>query len=222
MAPTSDCIADRWSANTKMKITGKNEKRLITTRSIGSRRRGRASKGPIDRPSRNLDFNRSPHDLDERVFEAGGFERDLALLAQAPLDNREDLFRRSRFEYLRCRRSVARGRLHDDAHPQARVSFRLLHGPEESGASLVHDEQVVREDLRLIEVVRGQENRRALPRELPQHVPDRTPAEGIQPDRGLVEEQNLRIRDHGHGDDETLTKTAGQVRCELVAVLPQP
>src|SRR3989441_5430380 len=221
MAPTRDCIADRWSANTKMKMTGKNEKRLITTRSIGSRRRGRASKSPMYRASRILDLNRSPHDLDERVFEARRFERDLALLAQAPLDNREDLLRRSRFEYLRRRRSIARGRLYDDAHPQARVTFRLLHGPEEGGASLVHDEQVVREDLRLVEVVRGQEDRRALPRELPQHVPDRTPAEGIQPDRGLVEEQNLRVRDHGHRDDETLTKTAGQVRCELVAVLPQ-
>src|SRR3989454_10888 len=131
MAPTSDCIADRWSANTKMKITGKNEKRLITTRSIGSRRRGRASKSPMYRASRILDFNRSPHDLDERVFEARRFERDLSFLAKAPLDDGEDLFRRSRFEHL-------------------------------------------------------------------------------------------RVRDHGHRDDETLTKTAGQVRCELVAVLPQP
>src|SRR2546425_6843661 len=221
MAPTRDCIADRWSANTKMKMTGKNEKRLITTRSIGSRRRGRASKSPMYRASRILDLNRSPHDLDERVFEARRFERDLALLAQTPLDNREDLFRRPRFEHLRSGRSVARGGLYDDAHPQARVPLRLLHGPEEGGAALVHDQQVVREDLRFVEVVRGQENRRALPRELPQHVPDRTPAEGIQADRGLVEEQHLRVRDHGHRDDETLTKTAGQVRCELVAVLPQ-
>src|SRR3989441_5784504 len=221
MAPTRDCIADRWSANTKMKMTGKNEKRLITTRSIGSRRRGRASKSPMYRASRILDLNRSPHDLDERVFEARRFERDLALLAQTPLDNREDLFRRPRFEHLRSGRSVARGGLYDDAHPQARVPLRLLHGPEEGGAALVHYEQVVREDLRLIQIVRGQEDRRALPRELPQHVPDRTPAERIQPDRGLVEEQHLRVRDHRHGDDETLTKTAGQIRCELIAVLPQ-
>src|SRR2546427_13130068 len=110
MAPTRDCIADRWSANTKMKMTGKNEKRLITTRSIGSRRRGRASKSPMDRASRILDLNRSPHDLDEHVFEAGRFEREIALLAPAPLDNREALFRRSRFEDLRRARSVARGR----------------------------------------------------------------------------------------------------------------
>src|SRR5437867_203909 len=129
MAPTRDCIADFWSANTKMKITGRNEKRLITTRSIGSRRSGRASKSPMYSASRILDFNRSPHDFDECV----------------------------------------------------------------------------------VEVVRRQEDRRTLPRELPQHVPDRTPAEGIQPDRGLVEEQDLRVRDHRHRDDETLTQAARQV-----------
>src|SRR5256712_13025544 len=71
MAPTRDCIADFWSANTKMKITGKNEKRLITTRSIGSRRTARASKSPMYRRSRILEFNRSPHDIDESVFDAG-------------------------------------------------------------------------------------------------------------------------------------------------------
>src|SRR5438132_12776973 len=47
IAPTRDCMADFWSANTKMKITGRNEKRLITTRSIGSRRRGRAPNSPM-------------------------------------------------------------------------------------------------------------------------------------------------------------------------------
>src|SRR3989441_12670367 len=137
MAPMRDCIADFWSANTKMKITGRNEKRLITTRSIGSRRRGRASKRPMYRASRILDFNRTPHDLDERVFEAGRFERDLALLAQAPLDDREDLFRRSRFEHLRRSRSIARGGFDDHAPPQARVTLRPLHGPQRGGAALV-------------------------------------------------------------------------------------
>src|SRR3989475_8227248 len=208
MAPTRDCMADLWSANTKMKITGKNEKRLITTRSIGSGRRGRASKSPMYRASRILDFNRPPHDFDDRVFEAGRFERDLALLAQAPLDDREDFFGGGGFEPLRRSRSVSRRRLDDDAHAYPRVSLRLLHGPEECRASLVHDEQVVREDFRFVEVMRGQGNRGALPGEFPQHVPDRTPAERIQPDRGLVQEQDLRVRDHGHGDDETLTKTA--------------
>src|SRR2546427_8698953 len=111
MAPTRDCIADRGSANTKMKMTGRNEKRLITTRSIGSRRSGRASKSPMYRASRILDLNRSPHDLDERVFEARRFERDLALLAQAPLDNREDFFGGAGFEHLQRSRSVSCRRL---------------------------------------------------------------------------------------------------------------
>src|SRR6058998_1868921 len=208
IAPTRDCIAEGWSAITKMKITGKNEKRLITTRSIGSRRSGRASKRPMYRASRILDFNRSPHDFDERVFEAGRFERDLALLAQAPLDDREDFFGGAGFEHLRRSRSVSRRRLDDDAHAYPRVSLRLLHGPEECRASLVHDEQVVREDFRFVEVMCGQENRGALPGEFPQHVPDRTPAERIESDRRLVQEQHLRVRDHRHGDDQALTKTA--------------
>src|SRR5207244_11354764 len=71
MAPTRDCIADRWSANTKMKMTGKNEKRLITTRSIGSRRRGRAAESPRERASRNLDLNRTPHSPGELAVHAG-------------------------------------------------------------------------------------------------------------------------------------------------------
>src|SRR5207249_2595547 len=80
IAPMSDWTADAWSANTKMKITGRNEKRLITTRSIGSRRSGRASNSPMYIASRILDFNRSPHDLDERFLEARRLEGHLALL----------------------------------------------------------------------------------------------------------------------------------------------
>src|SRR5437016_13592679 len=126
MAPTRDCIADFGSAKTKMKMTGKNEKRLITTRSIGSRRSGRASKSPMDRASRILDLNRSPHDLDECVFEARRLERDLALLAQAPLDDGEDLFRGSRFERLRTGRPVAPAGRGEDATPEAGVALPLV------------------------------------------------------------------------------------------------
>src|SRR5207245_842707 len=125
-----------------------------TTRSIGSRRSGRASKSPMYRASRILDFNRSPHDFDERVFEAGRFERDLALLAQASLDDREDFFGGAGFEHLRRSRSVSCRRLDDDAHANPRVSLRLLHRPEECRPSLCHDGQVVREDFRFVEVMR--------------------------------------------------------------------
>src|SRR6059036_470498 len=94
MAPMRDCIADRWSANTKMKITGRKEKRLITTRSIGSRRRGNASNSPMYIASRIFDFNRSPHDFDERVLEARRFECHLPLLPQPPLHDGQNLFAR--------------------------------------------------------------------------------------------------------------------------------
>src|SRR3989442_4975117 len=145
MAPTRDCIADFWSANTKMKITGKNEKRLITTRSIGSRRRGRASKSPMYRASRILDFNRSPHDFDERVFEAGRFERDLALLAQAPLDDREDFFGGAGVEHLRRSRSVFALGLECDAVATPRCALLLLPPPAEGPSSSVHAGERVRQ-----------------------------------------------------------------------------
>src|SRR2546430_17726079 len=89
----SDWTADAWSANTKMKITGRNEKRLITTRSIGSRRSGRASNSPMYIASRILDFNRSPHDLDERFLEARRPGSHPWPLPQAPFDGRKGLLR---------------------------------------------------------------------------------------------------------------------------------
>src|SRR5947209_6071031 len=126
-----------------MKITGRKEKRLITTRSIGSRRRGNASNSPMYIASRILDFNRSPHDFDERILEARRFERHLALLPQAPLDDGQDLLARLRFEDLRSGRPIPRGRLHDDPHPDPGIALRLVDRPEEGRTSLVDDEQMV-------------------------------------------------------------------------------
>src|SRR5437867_10893884 len=140
-----DCLADAWSAKTKMKITGRNENRLITTRSIGSRKSGKASNNPMYIASRILDFNRSPHDFDERILEARRFERHLALLPQAPLDDGQDLLGRLGLEDLGGGRPIPRGRLHDHPHPHAGISLRLVDGPEEDRPSLVHDEQMVRE-----------------------------------------------------------------------------
>src|ERR1700704_3619582 len=204
MAPTRDWTADFVSANTKMKMTGKKEKRLITTRSIGSRSRGRASNSPMYSASRILDFNRSPHDLNERLFQTSRFEGHLALLAEAALDDGKDLLSGLRLEDFGWTRSVPHRGLDDHAHSDSRVALRLFHGPEERGAPFVDDQEVVREHLRLVEVVRGQEDRGALARHLPQHVPHGTPTEWIEPDRGLVQEQDLRLRDEGHGDDEPL------------------
>src|SRR6266571_3700365 len=133
IAPMRDCLADAWSAKTKMKITGRNENRLITTRSIGSRKSGKASNNPMYIASRILDFNRSPHDFDERILEARRLERHLALLPQAPL--------------------------HDHPHPHAGISLRLVDRPEEGRTSLVDDQQMVREDLGLVKIVCRQEDR---------------------------------------------------------------
>src|SRR3989441_9294016 len=139
IAPISDCRAAAWSAKTKMKITGRNEKRLITTSNIGSRRSGKASNNPMYIASRIFDFNRSPHDLDARVLEARRFERHLALLPQAPLDDRQDLLARLGLEDLRSGGPIPRGRFHDHPHPDAGIAFRLVDGSEEGGPPFVDD-----------------------------------------------------------------------------------
>src|SRR5207247_2324726 len=82
-------------------------------RSIGSRRGGKASKRPMYSASRILDFNRSPHDLDERLFEARRFEGHLAFLAEPALDDREDLLGGLRLEDLGRGGAVPRRRLDD-------------------------------------------------------------------------------------------------------------
>src|SRR2546428_3580251 len=128
-----DCTADAWSAKTKMKITGRNEKRLITTRSIGSRKSGKASNNPMYIASRIFDFNRSPHDLDERVLEARRFERHLALLPQAPLDDRQDLPARLGLEDLRSGGPLPPGRFPSHPHPDARIHLPLVGRSQGSG-----------------------------------------------------------------------------------------
>src|SRR5438445_182758 len=121
------------------KTTGRNEKRVITTRSIGARKSGKASNNPMYIASRIFDFNRSPHDLDERVLEARRFERHLALLPQAPLDDRQDLLARLGLEDLRSGGPIPRGRFHDHPHPDAGIAFRLVDGSDEGGPPFVDD-----------------------------------------------------------------------------------
>src|SRR6266511_2535500 len=202
------------------KITGRNENRLMTTRSIGSRRSGRASNSPMYSASRIFALNRSPHDLDESLFEARRLERHLALLAEPALDDRQDLFVRLRDEDFPFG-TVSRRRLHDHAHPNARISLRLVDGPEERGASLVHDQQMVREHLGLVQVVRRQEDCGAALRHVAKHRPHVPPAEGIEPDRRLVEEEDLGVGDHRHRDDHALPQAARELGVELGAVLPE-
>src|SRR3989449_9383932 len=115
----------------------------MTASNIGSRNRGKASKSPMYIASRILAFNRSPHTLDEGGFEACRFERPLTPPPQASLDDREDLLGRSRFKDLGRSRPVPGRGLDDHPHPDSGVAFRFLYRPQERGASLVHDQEVV-------------------------------------------------------------------------------
>src|SRR3989449_940449 len=80
---------------------------------------------------------------------------------------------------------------------------------------------MVREDLGLVEIVRRQEDRRSLLRQAAQHGPDGSPPKRVESDRGLVEEEHLRVGDHRHGDDQALSEPSRQICRELVAVLPK-
>src|SRR5256884_9611377 len=148
IAPMRDCIADAVSAKTKMKITGRNENRLMTTRSIGSRRSGKASKRPMYSASRILDFNRSPHDLDERLFEARRFEGHLAFLAEPALDDREDLLGGLRLEDLGRGGAVPRRPAGRYAHPDGRAALPLVARSRGGPARPVPRQPTVRDGLR--------------------------------------------------------------------------
>src|SRR2546421_425851 len=110
-----------------------------TSRTRATTTPGSATNNPMYIASRIFDFNRSPHDLDERVLEARRFERHLALLPQAPLDDRQDLLARLGLEDLRSGGPIPRGRFHDHPHPDAGIAFRLVDRSEEGGPPFVDD-----------------------------------------------------------------------------------
>src|SRR3990170_6793675 len=189
-------------------------------RIIGSRRRGRESQTPMYQASRSLVIDRPSHDVDERLLEARRLERDLEPLPDAPLDDRQDLLVRGRMEDLAAVR-IAVGGLDDQPHPDARLRLRLVHGAEEREAALLDDREAVRELLRLVHVVRREEHGHALLREAPDRRPHLAAAEGVEANRRLVEEQELRVRDERHAQEDALAEPAGEIRAQLVLVLPQ-
>src|SRR3990170_1223479 len=139
------------------KNTGRNEMRDRTTRSIGSRRSGRESRSPMYHACRRLlFFNGSPHDRDERFLQGRRLERDLLLVRKGALDDAENLPVRLRREDLP---PVAVRGLDHDPQPRAGDGLRLLHGPEERDPPGVDDREAVRELLRLVHVVRREEDR---------------------------------------------------------------
>src|SRR2546427_389882 len=81
----------------------------------------------------------------------------------------------------------------------------LSHDP-----AMIHDRHAVAELLRLFHIVRGEDDRPALPAERSDALPEGAPGLRIQPGGGLVQKDNPRVIDERHGDREPLQLTAGQ------------
>ncbi len=77
--------------------------------------------------------------------------------------------------------------------------------------AVVQDCDVVRELLRLVEIVRREENRPPLPLEVSNQRPELPPRAGIEARRRLVEEQEFGLADEGHRDAEAPLLAAGKV-----------
>ncbi len=76
--------------------------------------------------------------------------------------------------------------------------------------AVVHDDQAVAQLLRLVHVVRGEDERDAALLEVEQAVPDDVPCLRVEPGGGLVEYQDVRVVDEAPGDREAALHAAGQ------------
>src|SRR5256885_1421584 len=112
--------------------------------------------------------------------------------------------------------------LDGDAQRATDLTVRILHGSFEQDAALLDDVQPLGERLGLVEVVGRQEDRRAFPGELPEHVPHGSPRERVEPDRRLVQEQERRLRRHDRGDHRALLLSAAQGDAQAVTDLLEP
>ena len=87
--------------------------------------------------------------------------------------------------------------------------------PSAANRAVVHDHQPVAQLLRLVHVVRGQDQRDAALLEPEQPVPHHVPGLRVKPGGGLVEDQDLRLVDERAGDRQAALQAAGQ-RVDLV------
>lgn len=87
---------------------------------------------------------------------------------------------------------------------------------------LVQDRQPVRQLLGLLQIVRGQHDRGAAVAQLTDQRPGLVPGLGVQPGRGLVQEQHLRVAQQRQGQVQPPPLTAGQLLDPYVLAPLQP
>ena len=84
----------------------------------------------------------------------------------------------------------------------ADARLQLLRGAEGGDAAVADDRDPVREPVGLLEVLGGEEDRRAVVRQRLDGLPDREPAARVQARARLVEEDHLRAADQAHREVE--------------------
>ncbi|KAF5028195.1 hypothetical protein DSECCO2_661580 [anaerobic digester metagenome] len=68
---------------------------------------------------------------------------------------------------------------------------------------MIHDYQSIAETFRFVEIVRGEDKGVPCRLEAPEFLPDQVPRLWVEPDGGLVEDEQFRCVDQGPGDDQT-------------------
>src|SRR6266487_2722684 len=180
----------------------------------------------------SLRVDRTSDDREERLLEGHGSDGRREAVPQGDVHHLVNAFR--------FRDYVQRGPLIDglperseqvpvvppvlDRHAEgpADLPLRPVRGPLEQDPALLDDVQPLRKRLRLVEIVRREKDRRALPGQLPQDVPDRPPCERVEADRRLVEEHEGRLRRHDGRHHCPLFLSAAQRDAEAIRDFFQP
>src|SRR5581483_10342975 len=150
-----------------------------------------------------------------QVFEAGPHERVLGRPLPFQL-----------FQHLALGASVDGAALaglvlEDALETVAAAAAQLRDGALRQDAAGTDDGNGVAELLRLIHVVRGNEHARALLAHVPDEAPDFTAGVRVEARRGLVQDQQRRLRHHGDADQELAPQAAGEVAGGLARVRRQ-
>ena len=115
----------------------------------------------------------------------------------------------------RLERLAARGAPHLE-HGVAREDLLQLGDRPERHQPAGVDEREAVAVLGLVEVVGGHEDRDALGRHLVDEPPEAPARDGVDAARGLVEEHDPRLVQHGAGEGQPLLPAAGQLAGEAV------
>ena len=113
------------------------------------------------------------------------------------------------FQHLRCGVDVVRS---GDGDHQARGTGAVLElerGSFGDDLAVVDHDHVVGELVRLVEVLRGEQQRGAFPDQVPQDVPEFVAGPRVQSGGGLVEEQHGRRRHQARREVEPAAHSAG-------------